>query len=159
MAGDTPIPCCPRAGCKYRGRWHELDERDGPKAPTGSAAQFAPAIYFLGPEDKVRGGPSPCAHAALANARLIFSARSQLCRTCNSMLYNISGGSNSQTVELSPDIRARLDGIDRVRAYVDGEALALHVLSASKRCMHTVVAFKNIPRSLRNVPNSHSMRS
>jgi hypothetical protein len=33
------------------------------------------------------------------------------------------------------------------------------ILSASKRCMHTVVAFKNIPRSLRNVPNSHSMRS
>jgi hypothetical protein len=119
---------CARAGCSHLGRWHELAADDAPKPPTGSGAQYAPTIYFCEPDDKVRmralcaAVRAPCTptHRFLRAARVFFRIAAQLCKRCNSMLYNITkDGNNSQTTELTAEVRARLGGVEYVLSEVD----------------------------------------
>ena len=104
--------CCV-LGCSTR--WHPgLLSAERPKTPSGRTAPHAPVIFFCGEGDKVRASAS-CGAQYSSSRRpppgLHPLYQWQLCKTCNSQLYNITAsGNNKRTTEFTDELRAQLGG-------------------------------------------------
>ena len=112
-AESEEVPLCCVLGCSTR-RQPGLLSADRPKTPARRTAPHAPVIFFCGEGDKVRHR-CPAAHHSGGGLLPVLTPFYlwQLCKTCNSQLYNITAsGHNKRTAELTDELRAQLGGME-----------------------------------------------